>query len=921
MKKITISSSFILKRVIALLIILPFIAYGYYRYSAIQNYNQQYHLQGDDSFFSFLSFKVINNTYAVNDQYIYFAGRKTSISRYTFEAINDDYAKDSVYIYYGSWPIKGLTTKPLDQTSFEIIDNKFSKNKDYVFYTDFALKGANPNTFKILTDMFSTDGQYYYYNGKLLDLPIDTQTFEIINPQYSKDKNHVYYHTNYSHSIIENADPSTFRHIINNYYKDRNHVYYHGNYNILIIENADPNTFEYVVNHYSKDKNFVYFDHRKLVDSKVFPSANQVEVINTPNNIINNIYLKDTKHVFHYGRLIKGADPKTFELIIDQDKSGKQYLTSYSKDSKNVYFNGELIVDADPKSFINIYSHYGADNSNAYYKTTKLANADIQLLKEQKGKFKELGYNPENKYIVSDQYVFYYGRAIKNADPNTFKIESNYTKDKNYIYLNHLPLEGADPITFKELYSGFAKDKQHVFFNFKLLENSDSTSFQFINTKLAKDNNQLYLRKGEDQILIFDKTRDLGFDFIKGDDVIYYIRAKENIYKFKPKDIASFKVLNHTYAIDKYHVYYILSDKFSTIEGADPTSFQVINQKLQKDKNHIFRSYKKIYSDGSSHTILKDTNNIDLSNFIQINNFLYKDKEHIYILLGYSTLQLIKEADIATFTYNKDGYAKDKNYIYPITSDGCGIIKKIDIIKGIDTASYTSMEHSPYGKDKYQVYYNYKPLLGSNPNDFIILKDTYKITEYGKDNNHVYFKDKQLKNADPTTFHSIMHGINENLFYGKDNKAIYIHEQKINVDYNSFYFFKDQTFFARDKDNIYLITAPSESTQKNSALRIIDKTTISEELRSKAIFDIFEKILNEKNSKQKITINNIITPLNMIDINTFKIINSNASIAIDKNYAYFYKPDYRKYPTGLCPSDDEDWLDIPVLQNLNQLGW
>ena len=61
-------------------------------------------------------------------------------------------------------------------------------------------------------------------------------------------------------------------------------------------------------------------------------------------------YGKDKKNVYLKGKLIKNADPETFEIIdfVNENSYGDK---NYSKDKNYVFFYGEQIQNANAKTF------------------------------------------------------------------------------------------------------------------------------------------------------------------------------------------------------------------------------------------------------------------------------------------------------------------------------------------------------------------------------------------------------------------------------------------------------------------------------------------------------------------------------------------------------------------------------------------
>ena len=106
-----------------------------------------------------------------------------------------------------------------------------------------------------------------------------------------------------SYDLRRNVDAATFRYLDGNYYKDTNHVFIfnqmHDGGNLVIFEEVDLKTF------------------------KTYPGS---------------FYAADKRHVYYMGRLVKKADPRTFQCIYKYDKDDT--LCLYGKDSR-AYFSGE----------------------------------------------------------------------------------------------------------------------------------------------------------------------------------------------------------------------------------------------------------------------------------------------------------------------------------------------------------------------------------------------------------------------------------------------------------------------------------------------------------------------------------------------------------------------------------------------------
>jgi hypothetical protein len=167
----------------------------------------------------------------------------------------------------------------------------------------------------------------YKYSGKPPKIIewADAKTFKTLDTRdvtYAVDKNYVYVFD----KIVEWADPKTFEVIdcYKWYWKDENHIYLYEN----VLENSDPETFQ------------AYWDY--LFDK-------------------NNVYLED-------GKLIKWADPKTYESLSIMVNWGRQI--AYSKDKNHIYYIWEEIKWADVKTFrvIDYYKEFDAEDKNHKYK-------------------------------------------------------------------------------------------------------------------------------------------------------------------------------------------------------------------------------------------------------------------------------------------------------------------------------------------------------------------------------------------------------------------------------------------------------------------------------------------------------------------------------------------------------------------------
>ncbi len=129
--------------------------------------------------------------------------------------------------------------------------------------------------------------------------------------------------------------------------------------------------------------------------------------------------------------------------------------------------------------------------------------------------FKVIKESREGLYAADQNHVFYHGRIVEGADPESFRITRPlkdakisypdtfidksavwieggrlnahvdsfqnlgglYSRDKDNIYHQRKNLEGADIHTFEYLLYDFARDRNHVYLNGRILEDVEPSSF------------------------------------------------------------------------------------------------------------------------------------------------------------------------------------------------------------------------------------------------------------------------------------------------------------------------------------------------------------------------------------------------------------------------------------------------------------
>ena len=628
-----------------------------------------------------------------------------------------------------------------DGKNIYFVDNEYGKVK--------IVKNADRNTFKVVNGNYGVDSKNVYCFGEKLDF-VGLDGLKIFNEIYLKDKKNVYEISVNDNDKVKvepiknlNIDVATFEDIFGGLnYKDKNSVYYvdenNGKVSLKILKGADPATFEFGI--ISKDKNSVFIGNQKLkgVSSKGF------EVLNDSLD-----FVKDYKNVFYLDRAddgitfiprvqnIEGVDVATLEF------AGGHY-SKYYKDKNNVYFmdnrDGKIkfkkLAYVNPKTFEMVDDTFARDDKNLYIFEYRLDGIDpktfkklsYRMVKDKNGLYFLEDIEKENENIeIKVQKL-----NIKGLDLKTFEhIDGDYYKDKNNVYYesynNLYKIENADLKTFEILdssytgYGNFSKDKNYIYLNNKKLEGIDVKTFEKMQANLIRDKNDIYK--------VEENEGKHGFKIVP-------INARIDFKNLKNLDWGYFK--------DDKNIYYFNGDKFEKIEGADASSFEKVKYSdFYKDKNYVYYNGKKIVG-----MDFKDIENIDEEwSITELDGTWIKYKDNVY----YKGKKL-KGISSDNFSYFDGGlsYDKilvDKNGIYKFieTEDNKKTMEvtRLDS-KGIDLETLeritSPVDSSNYFKDKNGVYFmDGNKLVKVNGAD----KDSFRVTmsgKYGKDKNKVYFE-------------------------------------------------------------------------------------------------------------------------------------------------------------------------------------
>ena len=321
------------------------------------------------------TFEVMeNNRYSKDKNNIYYLGnygivKLEGVDKASF-VISEQFpfSYDRKNVYYAGKKVDGVTSAGL-----KVIRRP---NEPINFISD------NKNLYRLVEIFDENNRELKSVKVVAVKNPkVDFKTFEIFDewPNYFHDKNNVYYE-NKLYQIplkkIEEADRKSFTLLNSEFSKDNKNVYYYGNK----IKDLNSEKFEFEGNNFIKDLDIVYFLKNKdkayalkteigketyeivplNVDTKSFKYSDTDTYTNGLTTAESNGYLQDKNGVYYFdmNKLNKFSSDNIFSKIEGVDiPSFIQLMFGYAKDKDKVYFEGKELKGADVKSFKIIISN------------------------------------------------------------------------------------------------------------------------------------------------------------------------------------------------------------------------------------------------------------------------------------------------------------------------------------------------------------------------------------------------------------------------------------------------------------------------------------------------------------------------------------------------------------------------------------
>ena len=194
------------------------------------------------------------------------------------------------------------------------------------------------------------DGAVWHQHRKIRRA--DPATLEVFQTDggsgfIARDKNHVYH----AWTTLKNIDRASFEHIAAYLWRDKNHVYAEHETSLRPIAEADTATFHYLGNDWAADRHHAYY------------AARRVKHCTRPDTLrlIGACYAADADHVYWDGKLLRQADPATWQFVAA--------APAFSRDARHVYCYWDPLPEADPASWRHLHDSFSKDLRHVYYGT------------------------------------------------------------------------------------------------------------------------------------------------------------------------------------------------------------------------------------------------------------------------------------------------------------------------------------------------------------------------------------------------------------------------------------------------------------------------------------------------------------------------------------------------------------------------
>ncbi len=350
----------------------------------------------------------------------------------SFEALDKSFGRDASGVYWGIKPVDGVE----HPERFRVLGGSFGTDGSVVYDGPEPLAGADAGTFEVLTEIYARDRRQVWVHDQ--PLAADVESFEALAVDVARDRRHVYQRDR----IVQGADPATFEVLGLNLARDRDRVFY-GDRPVPEVDAAslcllsDP----------SADTGY-FRDHRKVYFAG-YGKCPEVACDPSTFELVAGELARDRRHVFRWGRRIRGADPATFEILGCYHARDRHCVYAFADWHRKI----RLLPDADPESFLDMDTGYGTDRRNLYYHGKKSNGCKLG---DDDRVFDFIRAHPE--------LVGYWWNKTVEVDLESFEVVADgYARDRRSVYLNGRRLEEVSPGGFRSLGHGFCADREAAY--------------------------------------------------------------------------------------------------------------------------------------------------------------------------------------------------------------------------------------------------------------------------------------------------------------------------------------------------------------------------------------------------------------------------------------------------------------------------
>jgi hypothetical protein len=166
--------------------------------------------------------------------------------------------------------------------------------------------------------------------------------------------------------------------------------------------------------------------------------------------------------------------------------------------------------------------------------------------------------------------VYWGDRVVKGADYHTFTpLNHLWARDSRHIYVYDSRLRGVERDSFLILNPLFAKDRTRVYFLSGTIREASAPTFRALDAGWFLDDCDMVSYQG------------YGADDM---NVFHYVLTVGKPRRIKAADVATFRVLDYGFAVDKAQVYY----EGVRLPRAEPAKFRILGHLYSTDDTRVY---------------------------------------------------------------------------------------------------------------------------------------------------------------------------------------------------------------------------------------------------------------------------------------------------------------------------------------------